>query len=81
METWCWRAWFLPGRPVIPGASRALVRQGRLEKHWEGCGGLVLTDEIKLCISAQACLLTLNLPHDFYPNVESILVYPSAARF
>ena len=47
------------------------------EKLWEGCGGLELTDEIRVTISAQACLLQLGLPHDYYRNVESILVYPS----
>jgi Mlc titration factor MtfA (ptsG expression regulator) len=47
------------------------------EKNWEGCGGLDLTDEIRVTIAAQACLLQLGLPHDYYRNVESILVYPS----
>jgi len=47
------------------------------EKHWEGCGGLDLTDEIRVTIAAQACLLQLGLPHDYYHNVQSILVYPS----
>jgi Mlc titration factor MtfA (ptsG expression regulator) len=47
------------------------------EKHWEGCGGLALTDEIRVTIAAQACLLQLGLPQDYYRNVESILVYPS----
>jgi Mlc titration factor MtfA (ptsG expression regulator) len=47
------------------------------EKHWEGCGGLLLTDEIRVTIAAQACLLQLGLPHDYYRNVDSILVYPS----
>ncbi|MDB4975932.1 MAG: hypothetical protein JWN48_4273 [Myxococcaceae bacterium] len=48
------------------------------EKTWEGCGGLSLTDEIRVTIAAQACLLVLELPHRMYRNVESILVYPSA---
>ncbi|MBI5015220.1 MAG: zinc-dependent peptidase [Deltaproteobacteria bacterium] len=47
------------------------------EKSWEGCGGLELDDEIRVTISAQACLLLLGLPHNYYRNVESILVYPS----
>jgi len=56
---------------------RALIQVFIAEKNWEGCGGLTLTDEIRVTISAQACLLLLGLPHDFYRNVESILVYPS----
>ena len=47
------------------------------EKYWEGCGDLELIDEIRVTISAQACLLILNLPHNYYENVETILVYPS----
>ena len=47
------------------------------EKQWEGCGGLDLTDEIRVTIAAQACLLQLGLPHDYYRNVETIIVYPS----
>ena len=46
------------------------------EKYWEGCGGLELTDEIKVTIAAQAALLILNREHDYYNGVESILVYP-----
>lgn len=48
------------------------------EKSWEGCGGLELTDEIKVTIAGQAALLLLGMPHDFFPNVESILIYPTA---
>jgi len=56
---------------------KALIQIFLAEKHWEGCGGLELTDEIRVTISAQACLLLLGLPHEFYRNVLSILVYPS----
>ena len=47
------------------------------EKHWEGCGGLVLDDEIRVVIAGHACLLVLALPHELYRNVQTILVYPS----
>lgn len=50
------------------------------EKYWEGCGGLTLSDEIRITVAAQACLLTLCLPEKFYPNVRTILVYPAAYR-
>lgn len=56
---------------------RALMQVFLEEKDWEGCGGLELTDEIRITIAAQACLLLLGLPHDYYRNVESILVYPT----
>jgi Mlc titration factor MtfA (ptsG expression regulator) len=50
------------------------------EKRWEGCGGLVLTDEMKVTIAGQACLLTLNLEPDAYARVTSVLVYPTGFR-
>jgi Mlc titration factor MtfA (ptsG expression regulator) len=65
---------------LLPGDQkrlRDLVQVFVAEKRWEGCGGLVLTEEMKLTIAAQACLLVLELPHSLYENVESILVYPS----
>jgi Mlc titration factor MtfA (ptsG expression regulator) len=46
------------------------------EKNFEGCGGLVLSDEIRVTIAAYACLLTLELHPDSYDHVFSILVYP-----
>ena len=50
------------------------------EKNFEGCGGLELTDEIKLTIAAQACLLLLHRDTNYYPGLDSILVYPHAYR-
>jgi MtfA peptidase len=54
-----------------------LVQLFVAEKEWEGCNGLELTDEIRVTIAGQACLLVLNLQHVLYANVETILVYPS----
>ena len=48
------------------------------EKNFEGCGGLEMTDEIKVVIAAQACLLLLHRETDYYPKLDSILVYPGA---
>lgn len=50
------------------------------EKNWEGCGGLELTDEIRVTIAGLACLLVLSLEHDLYRNVQSILIYPSTVN-
>jgi len=47
------------------------------EKRFEGCGGLRLTDEIRVTIAAQACILLLHRKTDYYPQLTSILVYPS----
>jgi len=48
------------------------------EKHFEGCGGLEMTDEIKITIAAQACMLLLNRKNRNYPGLSTILVYPEA---
>src|SRR6266850_3308755 len=47
------------------------------EKRFEGCGGLELTDEIRVTIAAQACLLLLHRKTDYFPKLTSILVYPA----
>ncbi len=56
---------------------RALIQVFIAEKYWEGAGGLVLNDEIRVTVSAQACLLLLGLDHNYYRNVKTIIVYPS----
>ncbi|MBU0756297.1 MAG: zinc-dependent peptidase [Planctomycetes bacterium] len=48
------------------------------EKRFEGCGGLEITDEIRVTIAAQACMLLLHRESDYYPTLKSILVYPHA---
>jgi MtfA peptidase len=47
------------------------------EKNWEGCAGLVVTDEMKVTIAAQASLMALGLDGEPFANVQSILIYPS----
>jgi Mlc titration factor MtfA (ptsG expression regulator) len=47
------------------------------EKRFEACAGLELTDEIRVTIAAQACLLLLHRETDYYPELTTILVYPS----
>ncbi len=55
-----------------------LVQVFVAEKHWEGCGGLELTDEIRVTIAGCACLMILGRDHELFARVDSILVYPSA---
>jgi Mlc titration factor MtfA (ptsG expression regulator) len=47
------------------------------EKHFEGCGGFVMFDEVKVTIAALASILLLRRDTDYYPNCSSILVYPA----
>ncbi len=46
------------------------------EKEWEGCGGLDMTDEIKVAIAGTASLLVLHRQENYFDRVISILVYP-----
>ena len=48
------------------------------EKYFEGCGGLEVTEEIKVTIAAWACLLLLHRDTNYYPRLITILVYPNA---
>jgi len=48
------------------------------EKPFIGCDGLVVTDEMRVTIAAQACLLILNRRSDYFANLRQILVYPGA---
>ncbi|MCA9241770.1 MAG: zinc-dependent peptidase [Planctomycetales bacterium] len=48
------------------------------EKNWEGCGGLEMTEYIKLTIAAQVALVTLGFERQYFDSVLSILVYPDA---
>ena len=48
------------------------------EKNWEGCNGFEITDETKVTIAAQACLLVVGLQNVYFDHVLSILVYPNS---
>lgn len=66
----------------LPEADRREL-QGHIrvflaEKTFEGCGGLEITEEIRVTVAAQACLLLLHRETDYYPRLYSILVYPGA---
>lgn len=43
----------------------------------EGCAGLEVTEEIRVTIAAQACLLLLKLSYPRYTRLRRVLVYPS----
>ena len=50
------------------------------EKAFIGCDGLEISDEMRVTIAAQACLLILNRPRGYYPKLRQILVYPGGFR-
>jgi MtfA peptidase len=48
------------------------------EKSFAGCAGLEISDEVRVTIAAQACLLILNRKTDYFPSLTQVLVYPGA---
>lgn len=48
------------------------------EKPFIGCDGLVVTDEMRVLVAAQAALLLLNRPAGYFPNLRQVLIYPGA---
>lgn len=47
--------------------------------EFHGCNGLEITEEMRLSIAAQACLLVVNTDQ-WYKNLRTILVYPDAFK-
>ena len=48
------------------------------EKTFIGCRGQRITDEVRVTIAAQACLLLLNRPDHYFPYLRQVLVYPDS---
>jgi len=56
-----------------------LVRRFLHEKTFVGCAGLEITEEMRLTIAGQACLLLLGARGEaVYPTLSAVLVYPGA---
>lgn len=79
-----WNAIIENNLPIYSSLSPAERRrlQGHIqvflaEKQFIGCGGLQVTEEMKLIVAAVACLLLLNERGEYFPKLRSILIYPS----
>jgi len=57
---------------------RQLIKQFLHQKHFSGAGGLEVTDEMRVTIAAQACMLQLNRNSGLYAGLKYIIIYPSA---
>ena len=82
-------AWRRILRRQVPAAARLPADlQQRLKQHilvflaekpFIGCGGQAISDELRVSVAAQACLLLLGDARSaVYPRLREILVYPSA---
>ncbi len=50
------------------------------EKSWEGAGGFELDDRAQVLVAAQAALLLVGIEHDYYDNIDSVVIYPAGYR-
>jgi MtfA peptidase len=57
---------------------KKLVQVFVAEKPFIGCNGIVVTEEMRVLIAAQACLLQLNRRAGGFPRLRQVLVYPGA---
>ena len=75
LETW------LPRQGELPAAARERLERLTAvfigEREFVGCGGLIVTPEMKIAIAAQACLLVLGHDTHVYDRLRAVLVYPS----
>ncbi|WP_075185062.1 zinc-dependent peptidase [Teredinibacter haidensis] len=63
--------------PELRAELEHLILHFLYTKRFEGCAGLEMTDEIRVVIAAEACLLILNRPSRRYAGLRYIYVYPS----
>jgi len=59
---------------------REMVLLFLAEKEFVGAHGIEVTDEMRIAIAAQACLLILELGLDWYAGWSGIVVYPGDFR-
>ena len=81
-----WRRILRQRVPAVARLPADLQRQ--LKQHLQvflaenpfiGCAGQAITDELRVVIAAQACLLLLGQARPgYYPRLQQVLVYPGA---
>jgi hypothetical protein len=64
--------------PELRQQLHRLVQQFLHQKKFVGCAGQEIDDTVRLTIAGQACLLLLNRPSRVYPDLDTVLVYPTA---
>ncbi len=70
----------LPFYDRMPAAQQRelqnLIKRFLHDKRFIGCAGQAITDEIRVTVAAQACLLLLGRPTSEYAGLRAILIYP-----
>jgi len=66
--------------PALRDVLRHKIKAFLHQKRFVGCDGLIVTDEMRVLIAAQACLLLLNRPSSGYHKLRWIYLYPGDFR-
>ncbi len=73
-----------PYAAALPAPDRERLRQQAGQflraKTFEGAGGLVVTDAMRLAVALQACTLILNLDLAYYAGWQAVILYPGDFR-
>ncbi|MFM1885033.1 MAG: hypothetical protein RL026_190 [Pseudomonadota bacterium] len=64
--------------PALALRTAALAAQWQQRMRFEGCNGLVVTEEMRWLIGFQACLLVSHRGLAPYAGLRAVLVYPDA---
>lgn len=67
-----WQRLSLQDREELKGHVQVFLA----EKNFEGAGGVFISDDMRVTVAAQACLLLLHRDSDYFPRVSSIIIYP-----
>lgn len=73
-NVWQYRHLALPARDKL----HATIKIMAAEKHWEGCRGLDVDDEMRVTIAGHASLMLLGTSDYYFDDVRSILIFPAA---
>lgn len=72
----------IPPCRSLPASLRAVfekhVQVFLNEKSFEGCGGLEVIDEMRVTVAGYACLLLLQAPDGYYPQLGTVVIYPES---
>lgn len=66
--------------PDLQTRVRELTTILLAEKEWLGRGGLFPTEEMRVTVAAQAALLLLGRPDDYFDSVREVVIFPTEFR-
>ena len=72
-----------PYRDFRPETRQAIDDRVRIlvpERHWEGCDGLRVDEEMRFAIAAQAAWMLLGTHGYFFDTIGSVLIFPDVIR-